>query len=145
MTLPTNILQYVWNVRFFIRLLQLSRSRKKYYPLGLPFSGNLGKTLFLQERRAHVFDFPVPTNHPYIYLTCGKDKKRTAARSSVTIAHVVSQVTAVMTSCSMLHPSVFRLFMPYIIVIPWVVCLYVEIIHELYRVDYLTYRWTGMI
>ena len=32
----------------------------------------------------------------------------------------------------------------YVIVIPWVVCLYVEIIHELYRVDYLTYRWTNI-
>ena len=33
----------------------------------------------------------------------------------------------------------------YVILIPWVVRLYVEIIHELKRVDYLTYRWTNMI
>ena len=32
-----------------------------------------------------------------------------------------------------------------VIVIPWVVRLYVEIIHELLRVDYLTYRWTNMV
>ena len=32
-----------------------------------------------------------------------------------------------------------------VIVIPWVVRLYVEIIHELQRVDYLTYRWTNMV
>ena len=32
-----------------------------------------------------------------------------------------------------------------VIVIPWVVRLYVEIIHELKRVDYLTYRWTHMV
>ena len=38
--------------------------------------------------------------------------------------------------------SEFALF--YVIVIPWVVRLYVEIIHELYRVDYFTYRWTVM-
>ena len=31
------------------------------------------------------------------------------------------------------------------IVIPLVVRLYVEIIHELKRVDYLTYRWTNMV
>ena len=30
----------------------------------------------------------------------------------------------------------------YVIVLPCVARLYVEIIHELYRVDYLTYRWT---
>ena len=29
------------------------------------------------------------------------------------------------------------------IVIPWFVCLYVEIIHKLQRVDYLANRWTG--
>ena len=28
----------------------------------------------------------------------------------------------------------------YVIVVPWVVRLYVEILHELYRVDYLIYR-----
>ena len=33
----------------------------------------------------------------------------------------------------------------FVIVIPWVVRLYVEIIHELKRVDYLTYRWTNMV
>ena len=33
----------------------------------------------------------------------------------------------------------------HVIVIPWVVDLYVEIIHELWRVDYLTYRWTNMV
>ena len=33
----------------------------------------------------------------------------------------------------------------YIIVIPWVISLYVEIIHELYRVGYLTFRWTNMV
>ena len=33
----------------------------------------------------------------------------------------------------------------YVIVLPWVVRLYVEIIHELKRVDYLTYRWTNMV
>ena len=33
----------------------------------------------------------------------------------------------------------------YVIVIPWIVRLYVEIIHELKRVDYLTYRWTNMV
>ena len=33
----------------------------------------------------------------------------------------------------------------YVIVIPWVVRLYMEIIHELKRVDYLTYRWTNMV
>ena len=33
----------------------------------------------------------------------------------------------------------------YVIGIPWVVRLYVEIIHELWRVDYLTYRWTNMV
>ena len=33
----------------------------------------------------------------------------------------------------------------YVIVILWVVRLYVEIIHELLRVDYLTYRWTNMV
>ena len=32
-----------------------------------------------------------------------------------------------------------------IIVIPWVVRLYVEIIHEHKRVDYLTYRWANMV
>ena len=31
------------------------------------------------------------------------------------------------------------------IVIPWVVRLYVEIIHGLLRVDYFTYRWTNMV
>ena len=29
--------------------------------------------------------------------------------------------------------------------IPWVVRLYVEIIHELKIVEYLTYRWTNMV
>ena len=33
----------------------------------------------------------------------------------------------------------------YVIVIPWVVRLYVEIIHELKRVDYLMYRRTNMV
>ena len=32
-----------------------------------------------------------------------------------------------------------------VIVIPWVVRLHVEIIHKLWRVDYLTYRWTNMV
>ena len=32
-----------------------------------------------------------------------------------------------------------------VIVMPWVVRMYVEIIHELYRVDYLMYRWTNMV
>ena len=32
-----------------------------------------------------------------------------------------------------------------LIVIPWIVRLYVDIIHELWRVDYLTYRWTNMV
>ena len=32
-----------------------------------------------------------------------------------------------------------------VIVIPWIVRLYVEIIHELERADYLTYRWTNTI
>ena len=30
-------------------------------------------------------------------------------------------------------------------VIPWFVHLYMEIIHKLYSVDYLTYRWTVMV
>ena len=33
----------------------------------------------------------------------------------------------------------------YVIVITGVVHLYVGIIHELWRVDYLTYRWTNMV
>ena len=33
----------------------------------------------------------------------------------------------------------------HVIVIPWLVRLYVEIIHELKRVDYFTYRWTNMV
>ena len=33
----------------------------------------------------------------------------------------------------------------YVIVIPWAVRLYAEIIHELQRVDYLKYRWTNMV
>ena len=33
--------------------------------------------------------------------------------------------------------------MRYVIVIPWFVRLHVEIIHWLYRLDYLTYKWTG--
>ena len=37
------------------------------------------------------------------------------------------------------------IYMVVVIVIPWVVRLYVEIIHELWRVDYLTYRWTNMV
>ena len=37
------------------------------------------------------------------------------------------------------------MFLNYVIVIPWVDRLYVEIIHELKRVDYLTYRWTNMV
>ena len=32
-----------------------------------------------------------------------------------------------------------------VIVIPWFFHLYVEIINELKRVDYLTYRWTNII
>ena len=32
-----------------------------------------------------------------------------------------------------------------VIVIPWFVHLYVEIIHNLYRVDYLAYRWKNMV
>ena len=33
----------------------------------------------------------------------------------------------------------------YALVMPWLVRLYAEIIHELQRVDYLTYRWTNMV
>ena len=33
----------------------------------------------------------------------------------------------------------------YVIVLPWAVRLYVEIIQEHKRVDYLTYRWTNMV
>ena len=30
------------------------------------------------------------------------------------------------------------------VVIPWFVCLYEEVIHELQQVDYLLYRWTNL-
>ena len=32
-----------------------------------------------------------------------------------------------------------------VIVIPWVDCLYMEIIHKLKQVDYLTYRWSNIV
>ena len=41
--------------------------------------------------------------------------------------------------------TLYRLSEVLVIVIPWVVRLYVEIIYELKRVDYLTYRWTNMV
>ena len=36
-------------------------------------------------------------------------------------------------------------YIDHVIVISWFVCLYVEIIQEFWRVDYLSYRWTAMI
>ena len=33
----------------------------------------------------------------------------------------------------------------YVIIIPWAVRLYVEIIHELQRVDYLMYMWKNIV
>ena len=41
--------------------------------------------------------------------------------------------------------SIDRVLIRLVIVIPWLVHLYVEIIHKLKRVDYLTYRWTNMV
>ena len=56
---------------------------------------------------------------------------------SCIIASVDVSMLAVASSCNKICKQV--------IVIPWVVRLYVEIIHELKRVDYLTYRWTNMV
>ena len=40
--------------------------------------------------------------------------------------------------------NIFNLSNNYVIVL-WLVCLYLEIIHKLYRVDCVTYMWTNMV
>ena len=53
--------------------------------------------------------------------------------------------SAVCDCCISWSYSLFKFNSFFVIVIPWVVRMYVEIIHELKRVDYLTYRWTNIV
>ena len=46
---------------------------------------------------------------------------------------------------SPIEPFSSHIHKVYVIFIPWLVHMYLEIIHELQRVGYLTYRWTNMV
>ena len=61
---------------------------------------------------------------------------------------ILIYINAYTSFCILIYINAFTSYIYsslYVIAIPWVVRLYVEIIHELLRVDYFTYRWTNMV